>query len=315
MDSHPSKYFQSFILSIGFHIIGLLALSWLLSLDYQFQLLDFSPEQRRLEISQISREDMQSLRRAGVESSTTKDNILIEEMEMGEEQAESEESSEQQTSDGELSLESLGFILDSEVIAQKESSPPPESHSKEEIEDDRPHDLARLRVTRDSSIQTPFVDRETAVDQLALQSRILRQMGVGDAADFARRGNMFMRFEPPEGIDPDELNTIEKMFYGFQIRVFENYIRALMTSYNELQARNPRLKNQLQSGRYNLAGRVTFDREGNIVSLRITRWTNQTDVQELFERSLQNINKLPNIPSELMGDSDRFNIYYILQIN
>lgn len=306
-------------LSVAIHLIILIGLSYLNFFGDDFELLEFALERRPIEIREIKTEDFERFRRAGVDEAKTQDSVFIEEpIEIGhedtaQEETESDQALPPQESIGELSLKSLGLDPDDKVIVKEPPKPQESSQEARPVQEKRK--AGDLVVKRDPTLEVPFIDRASALDQMGLKSDILQRMGRGPGVDVARRGNMFMRLEPPEGLSPDELNTIEKIFYGFQVRVFENYIRALILSYNDLAPRKPQLQESLRRNNYTLSGRVTFDREGNVVAIRITRWTNHSDVQELFESSLQKINKIPNIPKDLIGERDEFNIYYILQIN
>lgn len=256
----------------------------------------------------------QDFPKVGVEESDNSYNILMEDLQEAplvlselDEQYEEEPRGDNQppgpaSRSQEASAENL--LKKDEEIVEKEN--------KTEL---RISDISDRPLPKSPHLQTPLINRNAVLEQLHLQQDILRQMGLGPGAQMARQSNMFLALEPPEGMSPDELNTMEKIFYGFQKRVFENYIRSLITSYGKTKSRYPRIDQSLQGHQYRLSGRVTFDRFGNVVSIRINQWTNQKDVQELFEESLKGINKIPNIPSTLLQDRDEFNIYYILQIN
>ena len=74
-------------------------------------------------------------------------------------------------------------------------------------------------------------------------------------------------------------------------------------------------------GNGNLLGRlkffhvIVFDKEGNIVSIQIMRWSQSDEVQDLFEQTLKEIRSLPNPPKALLENNEEFNIYYNLKIN
>lgn len=262
--------------------------------------------------------NIKELRRVGIQESQSDKNILIDQ---GQPDAPEIPAPQEITPDTPpppppISLKDLGEIeTDSKPKESKQSKHQNEQDDKVPSSQAILTEIGELQIQRDSTLTTPAITRETALDQLNLQRQIQRQMGTGNAAEVASRGQTFMRFDPPEGIHPDELNSIEKMFYGFQVRVFENYLRALMLSYNHLESKHPNLLQNLRSRSYRLSARVTFDREGNVMAVRVTRWTDQNDVQALFEESLKRINKIPNIPKDLIGDREEFNIYYILHIN
>ena len=152
--------------------------------------------------------------------------------------------------------------------------------------------------------------------QKEIQFGMLRDMGQQSTqAEILKTTGFNLHFEPPEGIPEDELNSVEKIFYSFQKRTFIGYVNSFMSSYQDTLNRHPQVKNALRSERHLLTGRVTFDKEGNIVRIKILRSSQNDDVHRLFEDTLRNIRSLPNPPKAIIEDKDQFNIYYQLKIN
>ncbi len=152
--------------------------------------------------------------------------------------------------------------------------------------------------------------------QKEIQFGMLRDMGQQSTqAEILKTTGFNLHFEPPDGIPEDELNSVEKIFYSFQKRTFIGYVNSFMSSYQDTLNRHPQVKNALRSERHLLTGRVTFDKEGNIVRIKILRSSQNDDVHRLFEDTLRNIRSLPNPPKAIIEDKDQFNIYYQLKIN
>jgi len=152
--------------------------------------------------------------------------------------------------------------------------------------------------------------------QKEIQFGMLRDMGQQSTqAEILKTTGFNLHFEPPEGIPEDELNSVEKIFYSFQKRTFIGYVNSFMSSYQDTLNRHPQVQNALRSERHLLTGRVTFDKEGNIVRIKILRSSQNDDVHRLFEDTLRNIRSLPNPPKAIIEDKDQFNIYYQLKIN
>ena len=152
--------------------------------------------------------------------------------------------------------------------------------------------------------------------QKEIQFGMLRDMGQQSSqAEILKTTGFNLHFEPPDGIPEDELNSVEKIFYSFQKRTFIGYVNSFMSSYQDTLNRHPQVKTALRSERHLLTGRVTFDKEGNIVRIKILRSSQNDDVHRLFEDTLRNIRSLPNPPKAIIEDKDQFNIYYQLKIN
>lgn len=173
-----------------------------------------------------------------------------------------------------------------------------------------------LKIKRNQNIALPKVTVQSVQRQKVIKKDLMRQLGPGTTnARIANKSDFRVHFETPEGVKEDELNSVEKIFYSFQKRSFETYFHAFLKSYNERIRTHPALKKPLQNEAHSLTGRVTFDKEGNIVSIKIMRWSKNDEVQDLFEQTLKEIRSLPNPPKALLGKQEEFNIYYQLKIN
>ena len=152
--------------------------------------------------------------------------------------------------------------------------------------------------------------------QQQIQFEMLRDMGTQSTqAEVLKSTGFNLHFEPPAGIPEDELNSVEKIFYSFQKRTFIGYVNSFMSSYQDTLTRSPHVRNALRSERHLLTGRITFDKEGNIIRIKILRSSQNDEIHRLFETTLRNIRSLPNPPKAIIEDKDQFNIYYQLKIN
>jgi hypothetical protein len=123
------------------------------------------------------------------------------------------------------------------------------------------------------------------------------------------------KMSPPRGVPIDQLNPAEKIFYSFNKRTFESYINAFITTYRKMALVHPQITNLLNNDLYRLVGKMTFDKEGNIISIKMVKWANHDLVQKLFEDTLTNIRALQNPPKALLDDNEEFYIYFQLNIN
>jgi len=152
--------------------------------------------------------------------------------------------------------------------------------------------------------------------QKEIQFGMLRDMGQHSTrAEILKSTGFNLHFEPPEGVPEDELNSVEKIFYSFQKRTFIGYVNSFMSSYQDTLNHYPQIQNALRSERHLLTGKVTFDKEGNIMRIRILRSSQNDEIHRLFETTLRNIRSLPNPPKAIIENRDQFDIYYQLKIN
>jgi hypothetical protein len=215
--------------------------------------------------------------------------------------------------------------------AKRQSPPPPQKLGLEELAPSQ--DVSHIRPTKTAPSKrvlnepneaNPFrvtVAESSGPRQVEVMRRqkmkdnIIEQMPLAsDEQMLLKNTGMDVHFEPPEGVSEDELNSTEKIYYSFQKRTFVSYVNSLITSYNRMVLSRPQLKQILMSETHSLTGRVTFDREGNIVSIKIIQSSLRDEVHRLFEETLKEIKNLPNPPKDFIKD-DGFTIYYQLKIN
>lgn len=176
--------------------------------------------------------------------------------------------------------------------------------------------VSRVSAKDMKRVKLPRVTVQSVQRQRGMKQEMMKQLGPGSTnAQIANKSDIQVHFEPPEGVSQDELNSVEKMFYSFQKRTFEGYFNSFITTYNRVIQLRPQLRRTLNSEVHHLTGRVTFDRSGNIVAIKILRWSQDDNLQKLFEETLKEIKSLPNPPNAIIGKDEQFNIYYQLKIN
>ena len=119
--------------------------------------------------------------------------------------------------------------------------------------------------------------------------------------------------EVPEGIEPDELNKYELMFYGFQKRTAINYINSILSNLDKFQKTHPNYKLPAEA-RILMTARVTYDPEGNVMQIKMIRWTHVNELQNLFENVVKEIDQLHNPPKALWEKHGEFSMFYTLEI-
>ncbi len=174
-----------------------------------------------------------------------------------------------------------------------------------------------LKKLKTSEIKLPKVTVQSVMRQRIIKEELIKQLAPEDSSSSViHHSDIQIRFETPEGIKEDELNSVEKIFYSFQKRTFESYFKSFFKSYHSRLKNRPLLKRSLQKESHSLAGRITFDQEGHIIAIKMIKWSNNDEVQNLFEQTLREIRSLPNPPKALLkNEKKEFNIYYQLRIN
>jgi len=123
-----------------------------------------------------------------------------------------------------------------------------------------------------------------------------------------------IQLEVPKGIPEDELNKHELVFYSFQKRTVMAYVNSFQKELNDFERANPHLSFPLSKEPQKMAGRVIYDKNGDIIRIETLRWSNIKRLQTFFMDVLKNMTSLPNPPKEILKN-DQFAINFILSID
>jgi hypothetical protein len=119
----------------------------------------------------------------------------------------------------------------------------------------------------------------------------------------------------PQGVQVDELNQLEEMFYSFQKRMALTYINSFFNKLANFELRNPHLQFPMTNAPVTLTAKVTFDHLGNIQTIKAVRWSEDERLQDFFLQVIDGIESLPNPPKQLVQNDKTFSVYYTLNIN
>lgn len=127
--------------------------------------------------------------------------------------------------------------------------------------------------------------------------------------------DVMVNLEVPEGVNPDELNKYELMFYSFQRRTAINYINSFFKNLDKFQRENPHLRFPMTESKQVMTGRLTYDEKGNIKQIKMIRWSNVDKLQDFFVDVLKDMDTLHNPPQALWEKTGEFSIFFSLVIN
>lgn len=123
-----------------------------------------------------------------------------------------------------------------------------------------------------------------------------------------------IKFELPKGVEEDELNQRELVFYSFQKRAVQAYINSYVKELNQFRRKNPKKSFPFEEKQEKLAGRILYDKNGDIISIKTLAWSDIDQLQSFFMRVLKNLQTIPNPPREIL-ENDQFAINFVLNIN
>ena len=153
-----------------------------------------------------------------------------------------------------------------------------------------------------------------ARDQENLKQEAFKNLPTSTTNPVAQKMTNFeIRYERPEGVSEDELNSDEKAYYSFFKRSYANYLTKLYATYEKISIERPGLERDF-GNKHLLIGRIDYDDKGNIVLVKILKSSESDDIHYFFEETLKQLN-LPNPPKSFIKTKKQFSTYYQIQIN
>jgi hypothetical protein len=147
-----------------------------------------------------------------------------------------------------------------------------------------------------------------------IKSETTKNLGIDKINSKASNiSNFDIRIERPEGVSEDQLNADEKAFYSFYKRTYTNYISKLFSTFNKVRIDKPGLDQDFND-QHLLIGKIDYDENGDIVTIKIIKSSSSDDVHYFFEEVLKNL-KIPNPPKIFVKKQKQFSIYYQIHIN
>lgn len=299
------NFTQSFFSSLALHAFAALIFSYIVPV-IEMPSIDLNTDQR-FEVKTLSEEEMNRYRTVGVKNGK-KD--FSSQMDLPKDRAipRPKNMPAPQSQQQQPSLKDLGAGIESVKVEQRSAN-----NTKRVLEERNEQNPFKVSIAEGSKGQKKAQILQQR--QETLETDYAREIGVSpDDQRFLKSTGFNIDFTPPEGVSEDELNTMEKIFYSFQKRTFYTYVNSFIKSYNAIEIKRPNIRKVLEGERHILTGKIIFDEEGNIVSIKILQSSPNDDVHILFEETLKGILKLPNPPKDLIKDG-QLSIYYQLRIN
>lgn len=126
--------------------------------------------------------------------------------------------------------------------------------------------------------------------------------------------NTSTQFESKKGVAIDELNTDELVYYAFKMRTAKQYKNAVLQNINDLKSKYPTLFLKLKNSIHQMRGKISYDQEGNVIEIKILKWSDSNEIQDFFVNALKDIRAIPNPPKGILND-DGFKATYDLQLS
>ncbi len=199
---------------------------------------------------------------------------------------------------GPVSLKDLSLAAGKPEL---QKMPPSRPGTRPEVKTKSPNAMNAISL---KSKEFKDFSKSSASGGLAISDMLTGAQKINDAV---------VSIEVPEGIEPDELNEYELMFYGFQKRTAINYVNSILRNLDKFQKTHPHFKIPA-NGRITMTARMTYDSAGNVQQIKMIRWTHVSELQNLFEDIVKDIDQLHNPPKALWEKSGEFSMFYTLEI-
>jgi hypothetical protein len=199
------------------------------------------------------------------------------------------------------------------------SSPPIDSKPPSQANSEQPHfqktNSDSGPSARSATYNRPIenVSSESSTHEFLKQDALKNLSVSRDNVAAQKISNFEIRYERPEGVSENELNSDEKAFYSFYKRSYSSYISKLYSTYEQVAISRPGINRDFEK-KHLLVARVDYDQNGNIVTVKILKSSDSDDVHYFFEETLKKLN-LPNPPKIFLKLKKEFSIYYQVQIN
>lgn len=199
---------------------------------------------------------------------------------------------------------------------------PPKKNKKVDLKDlaiQRPQEQLNQRPGSRPEAGPKRPTAINAVRQLSMKDQDFKDYtksstsGVADLSSLDTRAfkvsDATIGIENPEGVEPDELNENELVYYSFQKRMLVGYINTIVKEIEKFQKKHRNFQLDPNS-KILMTARLTYDSEGNVKQIKMVRWSNLDPLQGVFEESMKNLNQLNNPPKDLWSKSGEFNVFY-----
>ena len=107
----------------------------------------------------------------------------------------------------------------------------------------------------------------------------------------------------------------ELVFYSFRKRTAIAYVNSFRKNLNIFETKNAHLQFPLTKQKETIAGKLTYDKNGDILRIETLKYTQIKKLQDFFMDVLKDMNTLPNPPKEIINSNDQFVVNFILSIN
>ncbi len=177
--------------------------------------------------------------------------------------------------------------------------------------------VADLLSNKSSSIKKNN-ERVSRQNMSIRQARIMEEVKSEkrDENPLLNHTNYHIKFEPPNGIEMDQLNELEKVFYSFFRRASLQYVTSVNRAINNSIEDTPYIKSILKNhGPIELKARIRYDKEGNAEVVKILNSSNEKEVALMFEKILAGMTKIPNIAKQIQDKDGNMTMFYQFNIN
>ncbi|MCT4641368.1 MAG: hypothetical protein N4A33_03655 [Bacteriovoracaceae bacterium] len=124
--------------------------------------------------------------------------------------------------------------------------------------------------------------------------------------------NTGVKYEAKEGVELDELNKHELVYYGFRARNAKQYYNSAFKNLNELKRKFGSLLIKNGTHSHKMRGIIKYDKDGNVLSIRILDSSDKKIIHDYFVKTLKDIKAISNPPKGFAQNG--FQATYLLNL-
>jgi hypothetical protein len=118
----------------------------------------------------------------------------------------------------------------------------------------------------------------------------------------------------PQGVKFNQLNRYDKILYGFTIRLQSLFQSSIIKNFLDAEFANPNFSKQAAQQTTKIRGKVTYDKNGQLIRVYSLNGAQYKLLQDAFMNSLNDVHIIQNIPDLVFNENDNFHLEINLEV-
>jgi hypothetical protein len=123
-----------------------------------------------------------------------------------------------------------------------------------------------------------------------------------------------IKMDIPQGVKFNQLNRYDKILYGFTIRLQSLFQSSIIKNFLDAEFANPNFSKQAAQQTTKIRGKVTYDKNGQLIRVYSLNGAQYKLLQDAFMNSLNDVHIIQNIPDLVFNENDNFHLEINLEV-